>query len=163
MRLSVSEKDTYEARPSEQMIVADAIVDGDWVWPSIWNHHFDKLNNLEVPVLTDGKKDCVIWKGTKLGMMRWNMDWRKVIDEIADGGCNNTINSVLHRIVIATTVYFIWNERNSRLFNQSQRTSKCVLDGILENIKMHLLGLKVRRSAAVDQVNKVWDIQMKVV
>ncbi|GKG22166.1 hypothetical protein Tco_0387469, partial [Tanacetum coccineum] len=42
-------------------------------------------------------------------------DWRGLIDKAAECPCNNAIRSVLRRIILATTVYYIWKERNSRI------------------------------------------------
>ena len=81
---------------------------------------------------------------------------------IASGKCGNNILSVLHRIVIATTVYYIWHERNQRLFEQNERNSKSLLNGIMESIKLQLLSLKVKKSVAVTQVCKEWEIQMVI-
>ena len=71
-----------------------------------------------------------VWKEirAKVQKIQWDMDWKNVITELATGRCGNNIRSVLERIVLATSVYYIWNERNLRLFNQSQRDSQSLIN-----------------------------------
>ena len=60
-----------------------------------------------------------IWGGLKQKMGKCSMSdtWEDIIEQFAHGKCDNTINSVLSRIVLATTVYYVWEERNNRFFN----------------------------------------------
>ncbi|GKF27655.1 hypothetical protein Tco_0093997 [Tanacetum coccineum] len=52
----------------------------------------------------------------KMKERNWDMNWRNVVNLLANERCNNTIKCVLHRMATATTaVYFIWNERNHRI------------------------------------------------
>lgn len=98
-----------------------------------------------------------IWNAIKDKLKRknWDMDWRNVITMIASGKCGNNILSVLHRIVIATTVYYIWHERNQRLFEQNERNSKSLLNGIMESIKLQLLSLKVKKSVRYSSLQRM--------
>nr|GEU83193.1 hypothetical protein [Tanacetum cinerariifolium] len=82
-----------------------------------------------------------IWSKVKYKMRRrnWSNEWEKVASTIAKGGCKSTIESVLDRMVLATMIYFIWNERNKRIFAQEQRNCQDILNGIVESIKMQLM------------------------
>ncbi|GJS82396.1 RNA-directed DNA polymerase, eukaryota, reverse transcriptase zinc-binding domain protein [Tanacetum coccineum] len=63
-----------------------------------------------------------IWDKLKNKMNMNNIpnDWRGLIDKAAECPCNNAIRSVLRRIILATTVYYIWKERNSRIFTNDK-------------------------------------------
>ncbi|GKE35893.1 RNA-directed DNA polymerase, eukaryota, reverse transcriptase zinc-binding domain protein, partial [Tanacetum coccineum] len=97
----------------------------------------------------DYSKD--VWRQikSKLKEPNWNSNWENVIEAIVNYGCRNTIKSIIQRISIATAIYYIWNERNKRIFTQEQRNSQCLFNGIEENIKLQLLNLKVKKSLAV--------------
>ncbi|GJV17423.1 RNA-directed DNA polymerase, eukaryota, reverse transcriptase zinc-binding domain protein [Tanacetum coccineum] len=85
-------------------------------------------------------------------LMLCNGDYKSVEilkEAIVNEGCRNTIKSIIQRISIATAIYYIWNERNKRIFTQEQRNSQCLFNEIEENIKLQLLSLKVKRSLAV--------------
>ncbi|GKC48449.1 hypothetical protein Tco_1066171 [Tanacetum coccineum] len=64
-----------------------------------------------------------VWKNVteKVEQRNKDMNWKNVVNSIANGGCNNTIKSVLDGMAIATVVYFIWNEMNKRIFSQEQK------------------------------------------
>ncbi|GJX07924.1 RNA-directed DNA polymerase, eukaryota, reverse transcriptase zinc-binding domain protein [Tanacetum coccineum] len=105
-----------------------------------------------------------IWSNVKdkVGRRNWSNEWEKVASTIVKGGCNSTIKSVLDRMVFATVIYFIWNERNKRIFTQEQRNAQDILNGIVESIKMQLMCLKVRSSSAVKEISKEWNISMNM-
>ncbi|GJW01571.1 RNA-directed DNA polymerase, eukaryota, reverse transcriptase zinc-binding domain protein [Tanacetum coccineum] len=79
-----------------------------------------------------------IWRNvtTKMGKRNWDNVWEKVACTIAKGGCKSNIKSVLDRMEFSTTIYFVWNERNKRIFTQEQRNCQDLLNGIVESIKM---------------------------
>ncbi|GKA89031.1 hypothetical protein Tco_0810843 [Tanacetum coccineum] len=60
--------------------------------------------------------------------------------------CNKSIMTILRRIVFAASVYYIWNERNKRLFGNEKRSQNEVLLTIINNIRMKLASLKVKNS-----------------
>ncbi|GKA29971.1 uncharacterized mitochondrial protein-like protein [Tanacetum coccineum] len=91
----------------------------------------------------------------KLKEATWDSSCENVIDVIANEGCRNSIRSVIQRITIATSVYYIWNKRNKRLFTQKQRSCQCLFNGIEESIKLQLLSLKVKRSIAVMKLHQM--------
>ncbi|GKB16864.1 hypothetical protein Tco_0850787, partial [Tanacetum coccineum] len=73
----------------------------------------------------------------------------------------NSIKSVLQRISLASAIYYIWNERNNRIFTQEQKDTQCLFNAIEEIIKLQLLNLKVKRSVAVLKVE--WYTLIRVV
>ncbi|GJW27092.1 hypothetical protein Tco_0040903 [Tanacetum coccineum] len=74
--------------------------------------------------------------------------------------CNNSIRSVLRRLILAACVYYIWDERNKRLFGNQKRDYKTVLFTIINHIRMKLTSLKVKNSAQVAKVNKDWQVTL---
>ncbi|GJX96732.1 reverse transcriptase zinc-binding domain-containing protein [Tanacetum coccineum] len=106
-----------------------------------------------------------IWRNvtTKMGKRNWDNVWEKVACTIAKGGCKSNIKSVLDRMAFATTIYFVWNERNKRIFTQEQRNCQDLLNGIVESIKMQLMSLKVKKSLDVEEISKEWNISMNII
>ncbi|GKA05488.1 40S ribosomal protein S15a-5-like protein, partial [Tanacetum coccineum] len=78
----------------------------------------------------------------KLKNTNWDNNRENVVATIASGGCRNTIKSIMERMTIATVIYYIWNERNKRIFSQEQRNCQSLFNGIEENLKLQLLSLK---------------------
>ena len=86
-----------------------------------------------------------------------------MIEQFEDKPNNNTIDSVLRRIVLATVVYHIWRERNSRLFNGEEIDWIILVNMIIESVKFQLLCLKVKKSRQVIKVEQEWGVKMCVV
>ena len=88
--------------------------------------------------------------------------WDEVIDYYISRPCNNSINNVLNRIILATSVYYLWRERNSRLFTGEIQNKETVEKIIVESIRLQLLGLRVKKSVKVNKVAKIWMVDMNV-
>ncbi|GJR29867.1 hypothetical protein Tco_1106099 [Tanacetum coccineum] len=141
----VTNKEIYDARMDENSCVADMIMENEWVWPKNWARKFTQLEKLK-----DGVKD-------KMYLGRISNDWGDIVKRITDLPCNNSIRSVLRRFVLATSVYYIWKERNSRLFSSDIKKVDILLHDIKENIRLQLQGLKVKESKQVKIVAAEWN------
>ena len=60
----------------------------------------------------------------------------------------NNIWHVVNRLVLAATVYYLWEARNYRLFRNEKRKAE-IYRIIISNVKDKLLSLRVRKSKAV--------------
>ncbi|GKA98534.1 RNA-directed DNA polymerase, eukaryota, reverse transcriptase zinc-binding domain protein, partial [Tanacetum coccineum] len=74
---------------------------------------------------------------------------------------NNTLWSIIQRLVFGAAVYFIWQERNFRLFRSVERPADKVFDIIVDTVRLRLLGLKIKRSHEVDKAAAIWKIPIK--
>ncbi|GKA84481.1 hypothetical protein Tco_0806076 [Tanacetum coccineum] len=77
-------------------------------------------------------------------------DEAKVTDLINNGQWNwphgkNSIGNVVNKLVLAATVYFIWQERNLRSFRGESRSEEVVLNAICESVKSKLMSIRVKR------------------
>ncbi|GKA05183.1 RNA-directed DNA polymerase, eukaryota, reverse transcriptase zinc-binding domain protein [Tanacetum coccineum] len=86
--------------------------------------------------------------------------WDQIIDEIKDLPANRNIWSIVRRLVCGAAVYYIWQERNNRLFRNEKRESKTVLNIAMEAVVMKLIGLKVKDST-VKEVEERWNVKMQ--
>ncbi|GKA09519.1 retrovirus-related pol polyprotein from transposon TNT 1-94 [Tanacetum coccineum] len=93
-------------------------------------------------------------------MMYWGNipnDWKDIVEEMADLPCNNNIRSVLRGIILATTLYQIWKERNVRIFTSEKMNAENVLQRIIEGIRLQLQSLKVKKSIHTVKVAQEWN------
>lgn len=88
--------------------------------------------------------------------------WEDIIDHYSERPCNNSIGSVLKRISLATVVYYIWKERNNRLFKGEIQTIEVVMKNVEENIKLQLLSLKMRKTSNVEKIVKKWNLALNL-
>ncbi|GJW11588.1 hypothetical protein Tco_1577415 [Tanacetum coccineum] len=81
-------------------------------------------------------------------------DWHSLVNYLASMGKNKCIKVILKKIVFGAAVYFIWQERNRRLFTSVKRKVIDLLEAILEVIKLRLVSLRVTNSQNGMEVTK---------
>ncbi|GJZ85987.1 hypothetical protein Tco_0657597 [Tanacetum coccineum] len=106
-----------------------------------------------------------IWESLKMKVELSNTgnDWQDIVSSMAARNCSNNIKSILQRITLSTVVYYVWQERNARIFTQDKRDTETLLKIVTESIRMHLMSLGVKRSYQVEKVAKVWEVEMRFV
>ncbi|GJZ55432.1 RNA-directed DNA polymerase, eukaryota, reverse transcriptase zinc-binding domain protein [Tanacetum coccineum] len=133
-----------------------------------WNKQKDllcplcnKVNDSHEHLLFRCQYSTEIWESLtdKMGIQKWDIDWRKMMDEITIN-CRNSIQSVLNGMIMAAAVYYIWTERNKRIFTDEKRNSQSLLEGMMDSIKMQLMGIKVKNSPAIKKISEEWNIKM---
>ncbi|GJW45087.1 hypothetical protein Tco_0073886 [Tanacetum coccineum] len=73
--------------------------------------------------------------------------------------CNNILN-ILRRLVCGAAVYYIWQERNARIFGNGKKDEKMLCKVIKETIRMRLLSLQVKESKAMKMVELQWNVKL---
>ena len=65
----------------------------------------------------------IVWsKMQALLDRRFSNNWKNIIEEFYLMTANSNIWSILGRIVIGAVVYYLWQEKDNRLFNKGTRT-----------------------------------------
>ncbi|GJT57465.1 hypothetical protein Tco_0992519 [Tanacetum coccineum] len=72
----------------------------------------------------------------------------------------NSIENIVRRLILEASVYMIWKERNTRLFQGKKQTEEVVIKQIEDSIKTSLMSLIVKDSVAVRKVKAVWFVKM---
>ncbi|GJV71895.1 RNA-directed DNA polymerase, eukaryota, reverse transcriptase zinc-binding domain protein [Tanacetum coccineum] len=85
----------------------------------------------------------------------------EIVSGIAIRKANNTLWSIIQRLIFGAAVYFIWQERNFRLFRCEERSADKVFDIIMDTVRLRLLGLKIKRSPEVDKAATIWKLSVK--
>ncbi|XP_071694347.1 uncharacterized protein [Rutidosis leptorrhynchoides] len=81
-----------------------------------------------------------------------------IVNALAIYPFSNNISNVVNRIVFAACVYFIWNERNGRLFKLKKKAANELYETIYDHVRFKLVTMKIRRSAAVLKVAQLWNL-----
>ncbi|GKC05518.1 RNA-directed DNA polymerase, eukaryota, reverse transcriptase zinc-binding domain protein, partial [Tanacetum coccineum] len=100
-----------------------------------------------------------IWQemSHKMNMGLSPNNWSEIVNKVAELPCTNAIRSILRRLILATSVYYIWKERNSRLFTNNKMNAQSLLQAIEENISLQLHSLRVKDSKQVKSVAAEWN------
>lgn len=69
---------------------------------------------------------------------------------------------MINRLVPGSLVYYLWQERNLRLFQSHNRPFKQIILLIEEAIRYKLMGMKMRRNSRVLQALEVWNVSLEL-
>ncbi|GJT12708.1 RNA-directed DNA polymerase, eukaryota, reverse transcriptase zinc-binding domain protein [Tanacetum coccineum] len=72
----------------------------------------------------------------------------------ADMQNGKSLNSIVRRLCLAASVYFIWQERNSRIFRDEKRKVKVLFKALCDTIKLRLYSLKVKATKDVINIRR---------
>ncbi|KAJ9535293.1 hypothetical protein OSB04_un001605 [Centaurea solstitialis] len=87
--------------------------------------------------------------------------WAELVEELSKYNYGRSIWSVVHRLVFAAGVYFLWQERNNRRYGENHRSVVVLARQVLELIKLKLMGLKVKNNDQTKRVAIIWDLEVK--
>nr|GEU60866.1 hypothetical protein [Tanacetum cinerariifolium] len=131
--------------------VRDVIKNGNWKWPAEWATRFPEVVSIPVPVLIDDRDDELRWRGNNGILLPFSVSlawefirshhdevWLKVrLLSCMDGipprladilafiipiSKGRSFPSIIARLVLAASAYFLWRERNLRLFQKKKMT-----------------------------------------
>ncbi|GJV12806.1 hypothetical protein Tco_1354347 [Tanacetum coccineum] len=103
----------------------------------------------------------VIWKElNQMLNVRLSDSWELIINDMIALPMNNNIWSIIRRLVIAAAVYYVWQERNDRLFKNEKRKSETIISTVKESIRLKLMGMRVKESRTVNEVEKIWNVKI---
>nr|GEV61702.1 reverse transcriptase domain, reverse transcriptase zinc-binding domain protein [Tanacetum cinerariifolium] len=93
------------------------------------------------------KEDFEVWSKVRVlcgmdSIPHRLIDVATFISPISKG---KTVTSILSRLVVATTSYYIWLERNGRLFKKNTSISNQIVDVILSMVRLKLVTFKLKK------------------
>ncbi|GJR89610.1 uncharacterized protein Tco_0213621 [Tanacetum coccineum] len=86
------------------------------------------------------------------GMIDVGPYWDEIISWIKPMALKRTAVSVISRLLVAATAYFIWQERNLRLFKNQVRSPAQVRDIIVYNVRLKLTTCRFKKKQSAARV-----------
>ncbi|GJX13339.1 probable L-cysteine desulfhydrase, chloroplastic [Tanacetum coccineum] len=83
--------------------------------------------------------------------------WAQVISSIVIIPAKNTIWNVIQRLVLGASVYFIWQERNNRLFGGYSRIEDIVFKLIVDIVRYMIMRFKLKVTNDVINAADIWN------
>ncbi|XP_021991395.1 uncharacterized protein LOC110888164 [Helianthus annuus] len=101
-----------------------------------------------------------VWNSvrSKGGMPNVSSDWSSIIDWMVHRSRSKSASVYISRLVLAATTYFIWQERNARLFKNQTRPPEALCDVILDTVRYKLMGAKLKNTLRVKELLRAWEI-----
>ncbi|PWA97824.1 reverse transcriptase domain, Reverse transcriptase zinc-binding domain protein [Artemisia annua] len=86
--------------------------------------------------------------------------WAEVVSGISIKAANNSVWSVIQRLTFGAAVYYIWQERNFRIFQSNFRTEENVFKVIVDIVRHKLMGLKIKKSREAVKAAVIWKFSL---
>ncbi|GJS60462.1 reverse transcriptase domain, reverse transcriptase zinc-binding domain protein [Tanacetum coccineum] len=92
------------------------------------------------------------------GLNASNSNIYDIIHDIMPFVKRRTSESVVAKLVVAATAYYIWQERNWRLFQKGKRKVDQIVDCIKTVVRLKLLSCKLKKSKSGKRLARLWDL-----
>ncbi|GKB29207.1 putative reverse transcriptase domain, reverse transcriptase zinc-binding domain protein [Tanacetum coccineum] len=79
-----------------------------------------------------------------------------IVDHLQPMANKRTARSIFGKLILAASSYFVWLERNNRLFKNVKRTPEELRDVIMVTVRLKLLSFKFKNSANVISLLDRW-------
>nr|XP_043638057.1 uncharacterized protein LOC122609062 [Erigeron canadensis] len=89
-------------------------------------------------------------------------DWDSIMAEVIPLSKRKNIESGVTRLVLAASAYFIWQERNRRLFSQQRRLSAQLIQEIVSVVRLKLLSFHYKINDRVEHMLGVWKMSVSL-
>ena len=83
-----------------------------------------------------------------------------IIDYISSRPISKSIWSIIQRLVLVASVYYIWIERNTRIFQKKLRSVDEICSIIRDYVRLRLLSLKIKSSKQTLEAAGIWNFHV---
>ncbi|XP_021994704.1 uncharacterized protein LOC110891319 [Helianthus annuus] len=94
----------------------------------------------------------------KGGMSSVGPAWNAIIDWLGARANSKSAINFISRLIVAAAVYFVWQERNARLFRNQNRPPDALANLILQTVRYKLIGVKFKECNRVRRLLEAWEI-----
>ncbi|XP_022042209.1 uncharacterized protein LOC110944871 [Helianthus annuus] len=82
--------------------------------------------------------------------------WSSIIQWMERVSDSRTLEHIICKILVAATTYFIWQERNNRLFSTLVRNAEALSKIIVDTVRLRIMGFKVSGEPKYDNILERW-------
>nr|XP_043637979.1 uncharacterized protein LOC122608979 [Erigeron canadensis] len=139
--------------------VGNIVSNEAWSWPNEWSNQFP---NLAAPSLVNNVANKWVWSDVCgfTGNQPVHIDWESILAAIIPESKKKTIDIIVMKLILAATSYFIWQERNARLFRQEERPVHKLTEIIIATVHMKLISMKFKNNSKVLKHLETWKIPL---
>ncbi|GKC52902.1 hypothetical protein Tco_1075647, partial [Tanacetum coccineum] len=142
----IRKKDVFYVGFNNLSKVSDLIDDDGWRWPQncLCQKDLDSHDHLFFNCEYAQK----FWKQVcDMARMKFkNFSWDARLNEMSKGKNKHSVWEVIKKLCHAAAVYYIWQERNLRLFNNSKREATDLFGIMIEELRAKIMSITVKES-----------------
>lgn len=105
-----------------------------------------------------------VWSSLKLyaGFSSLPSSLDDIVHSLIVAAKSRSVRSVVSKLLFAATSYFIWQERNSRIFKNQFRSEAQVVDVIKSTVRLKLLTCRFKKTVNVVDLVRVWKLPLSL-
>ncbi|GKE66405.1 hypothetical protein Tco_1520566 [Tanacetum coccineum] len=84
--------------------------------------------------------------------------YKEVVDYLIPHAKSRSCKSVVAKLVLSASVYYIWQERNNRLFSNQKRTIEQLYEVIKSAVRLKLLSCSFKKTRAGLEYVRLWEL-----
>ncbi|XP_071739438.1 uncharacterized protein [Rutidosis leptorrhynchoides] len=84
--------------------------------------------------------------------------WREIMDLLSEVADRQVARVVVSKLLLSASVYFLWQERNARLFKSETRSPDQIFKIIFSSTRLKLMSLKFKDSLHVRNLKARWNL-----
>nr|XP_043614690.1 uncharacterized protein LOC122586767 [Erigeron canadensis] len=102
-----------------------------------------------------------VWKNItdNSPILSGNIGMFDVIEKIAAMKTQNNLAVVVSKLVLAASVYFVWQERNLRNFKKEERSVETLCRIIKDNVRHKMMSISVKNTMKVSSIAERWNLR----
>ncbi|GKD23870.1 hypothetical protein Tco_1225573 [Tanacetum coccineum] len=102
-----------------------------------------------------------VWKKVcTLARMKFKVDtWENLVEELSSNQNSRNVWTVIRNLCLAA-VYYIWQERNVRLFQNNKREANDLTDLMIDELKAKMVYIAVKNSNNVLLAESTWNVNL---
>ncbi|GKA57418.1 hypothetical protein Tco_0756606 [Tanacetum coccineum] len=184
----ISTCDIYRAGLDTSAKVSDVVQNGTWQWPPYLLGKYPFLGSMTVLNINAGSMDKLVWRNELGVVKSFTVNhvWivlavgkfqTHLLDYVLYVICNRipmstfslialSLNrfglrssmSVIAKLVVVASTYFIWQEQNCRLLKLNKRTVNQLVDCILSSIRLKLMSCQFKKSRDGVRFALLWSL-----
>ena len=84
--------------------------------------------------------------------------WSDIMAWLLPISNQNNVDTIVARLILAVTSYFVWQERNYRVHGKGERNPELLSKVIVDMVRLKLASIQFKKKARVDKMRKTWRI-----
>ncbi|KAK1406353.1 hypothetical protein QVD17_41647 [Tagetes erecta] len=97
--------------------------------------------------------------GSFIDMDQIGGKWEDIIRWVTPRIRVNSARSIIERLVISALAYYIWQERNARIFKNELRSPKQLSEVVLSMVRMRIFSIQFKDTRSISWLMERWKIE----
>nr|GEW43820.1 hypothetical protein [Tanacetum cinerariifolium] len=175
----ISTRDIFHAGFNLSTKVHELVLFRAWNWPREWYNKYQFLSALPAPDISNNVQDLLEWRLPTGKVLPFSIQlWIQVKKFACMNNMVPMLNSicsylipiaqrrstrcVIAKLIVVAFAYFIWQERNWRLFKNKKRSTTQVIECIMSSVRLKLLSCRFKKSKDGVMFAQLWDLPESV-